>query len=116
MTAARTRTAGQPEAQTGLDRWLTRALDAVTASADGDGLVAVRPRDVAEALETSTVAVRGAVRRLVGLGRLVDVGRGALAVPGTRAATLSRGEGGDPPPRAPVHDAVHVGSGSTLLW
>lgn len=118
MTAARTRAATSSQPQTGLDLWLGRALEVIAADADVMGLVAVRPRQVAAALETSTVAVRGAVRRLVRLGRLVDVGRGTVALPGTPAATLNDDDGGDrpPAPRGPVHDAVHDGPGSALLW
>lgn len=124
MTPARTGTSGpcptpgRPislrEGVAPAEHRLAELLTALRRTADAKGLLAPRVRAVAAELGWTTAAVRGGVAVLVREGRLLAVGAGALALPGTPAAGHL---GTEPPgPRAPVHDAVHEGTGSTVLW
>lgn len=96
------------------DHRLAELLTALGRTADAEGLVTPRVRAVAAELGWTTVAVRGGVAALVRDGRLLAVGAGALALPGTPAGDLA--DTGPAGPRTPVHDAVHEGTGSAVLW
>lgn len=127
MSAARTGTSGalpgptppprpgRPPADA-LDDGLRRLLAAVRGDADADGVVAPSARRLAVALGWTTAAVHGRLATLVRLGALVPVGAGALAAAGTAGAARSEQGERPPAPRTPVHDAVHEGTGSPLLW
>lgn len=91
-----------------------RALRALAAMADGDGLIAVSPRRLAAELDLTTVSARALLLTLVDAGALHEVGRRVYALAGSGAADDEPPP--QPEPRTPPHDAVHEGTGSPLLW
>lgn len=98
-----------------LEARLERALATLRTQATEDGFVGVTYRSLAATLGISTVAARALVGRLVAGGQLVPVGWNVHAVAGTTGARYAV----EPEPAAPrtkPHDAVHLGTGSAILW